>query len=277
MRSYAHDGLVFEVKDEGPEDGFPVLFLHGFPQDSTSWDGVVEPLHRLGFRTLAPNLRGFSPGARPKRVKQYVLAKLVADAIALLDAAEVQQAHVVGHDWGGYVTWALASAHPDRVRTVTILSTPHPGAMRAAALRSRQLFRSWYMSLIQIPWLSDQLLEPPAGPGWRALVRGLPPHQAQHYAERLRQPGALPAALNLYRALPRDVIRPSLKIRRVAVPTLYLWGERDPALGRFAAEATAEFVTGEYRFTILPGVGHWLPERVPEVVVDAVTDFWATY
>lgn len=275
MRSYAHEGLVFEVNDEGPEDGFPVLFLHGFPQDATSWDGVVDPLHEHGFRTLAPNLRGFSPGARPKRRRTYVAAKTVGDALALLDAAEVEQAHVVGHDMGGYVAWHLASAHPERVRTVTSLSTPHPAAMSSVALRSTQGLRSTYMLLFQLPWLPDHLLDPPNSTGWRTFVRGLPPHQAQHYAERLRQPGALSAALNWYRALPRDIVRPSLRIRRITVPTLYLWGELDPALGRAAAEATAEFVAAPYRFVTLPRTGHWIPERAPEAVTEELLDFWS--
>lgn len=274
MRTYTHDRLVFEVKDEGPEDGFPVLLLHGFPQDSTCWDGVVEPLHERGFRTLAPNLRGYSPGARPRGRKQYVAAKTVGDAVALLDAAGVEQAHVVGHDMGGYVSWHLASAHPERVKTVTSLSTPHPAAIRAVALRSTQGLRSFYMALFQLPWLPLQLLDPPKGAGWRAFVRGLPPHQAQHYAERLRQPGALAAALNWYRALPKDLLRPSLRIGRTPVPTLYVWGEHDPALGRAAAEATGQFVKSEYRFTVLPHVGHWIPERAPETVAEELLSFW---
>ena len=138
MRSYAHDRLVFEVKDEGPEDGQPVVFLHGFPQDSTSWDAVVEPLHERGYRTLAPNQRGYSPSARPRGARNYRWASLAGDVVALLDAAGVDTAHVVGHDWGGAVAWCLASEHSDRVRTVTSLSTPHPGALRSASLRKKR-------------------------------------------------------------------------------------------------------------------------------------------
>ncbi|MEI2715654.1 MAG: alpha/beta hydrolase [Candidatus Nanopelagicales bacterium] len=271
MRTYAHDGLVFDVKDEGPEDGYPVVFLHGFPQDSTAWDSVVEPIQEQGYRTLAPNLRGYSPAARPTAAKDYVSARTAADAIALLDAIEADDAHIVGHDWGGFVAWAVASEYPDRVRTVSVLSTPHPAAMKHAMITSTQGLRSWYMGMFQLPWISERILDPD-GPAWRALMRGLPPHQAAHYTDRMRQPGALSAALNWYRAMPRDMIRPSLKMHRITVPTAYIWGERDPALGRAGAEATADYVTGDYIFTQLQGIGHWIPETAPDAVVEGLLD-----
>ncbi len=274
MRSFAHDRLVFEVKDEGPEDGTPVVLLHGFPQDATCWDGIVDPLHDQGYRTLAPNQRGYSPAARPPRARDYTRAATAGDVVALLDAAGVERAHIVGHDWGGVVAWSVASAYPERVRTVTSLSTPHPGAIRAVALRSTQLLNSWYMGLFQMRWASEQMLHP-GGPLWRALLKGLPKHQARHYTDRMEQPGALSAALNWYRVLPRELVRPSLRVRRIRVPALYVWGDRDPALGRAAAVATSDFVSEDYTFTILRGVGHWIPERAADQVVDSLLEFWS--
>lgn len=273
METYVRDGLIFDVRDEGPEDGIPVVLLHGFPQDSTCWDGVVEPLHAAGYRTLAPDQRGYSSRARPTRVRAYRQAELVEDVAELMDAAGAQKAHIVGHDFGGFVAWAFASKYPDRCLTLTSLSTPHPGAFRSVMLRSTQLLKSWYMGLFQVPRLSEAVLRP-GGPAWHALTTGLPPHQAQHYAELLSSPGALSAALNWYRALPRDMIRPSVPLRRIITPTLFLWGERDPALGRAAAEATGGFVRGNYTFTILPRVGHWIPETAAETVSDSLLAFW---
>jgi pimeloyl-ACP methyl ester carboxylesterase len=274
MDSFVRDGLIFDVRDEGPENGIAVVLLHGFPQDSTSWDSVVEPLHAAGYRTLAPDQRGYSPRARPTRIKAYRQSELVDDVAALLDAAGLDRAHVVGHDWGGIVAWAFASKYPDRCLTLTSLSTPHPGAFRSVAFSSTQLLKSWYMAMFQVPKLSEAILRP-GGPAWQALVTGLPPHQAQHYAELLRGPGALSAALNWYRALPRDLVHPSVPIHRIATPTLYVWGERDPALGRAAAEATGGFVTGQYTFTILPRVGHWIPETASAKVSNALLSFWS--
>lgn len=263
---------MFDVKDEGPEDGEVVALLHGFPQDSTCWDGIVGPLHEAGFRTLAPNQRGYSPRAMPKGASSYRRAELVADAAAMLDAAGVAKAHVVGHDWGGSVAWYFASMLPDRCRSLTSLSTPHPGAFASVAFKSTQALKSWYMGLFQVPRVSEAILRP-GGPAWRALTTGLPPHQAERYAENMSRPGALTAGLNWYRALPVDMIRPSVKARRVVVPTLYLWGEYDPALGRAAAEATADFVAGDYRFHVLEGVGHWVPETGAQEVVERLVPF----
>jgi pimeloyl-ACP methyl ester carboxylesterase len=274
MRSFAHDRLVFEIKDEGPEDGIPVVLLHGFPQDSTAWDAIVGPLHAAGYRTLAPNQRGYSPAARPEKKKAYSWSALAGDVIALLDAAGVDKAHIVGHDWGGSVAWCVASEYPERVRTVAVLSTPHPGALAKVALRSTQLLNSWYMGLFQVPWASEQLLHP-GGPLWKAMMKGLPAHQAQHYTERMEQPGALTAALNWYRVLPRELVRPSLKVRKIRVPSLYIWGDRDPALGRAAATATEEFVEDDYTFVILREIGHWIPETAPDRVVESLLEFWS--
>ena len=273
MRSFSHDRLVFEVKDEGPEDGIPVVLLHGFPQDATSWDGVVGPLQKAGYRTLAMNQRGYSPDARPNGAANYSSARLVDDAVALLDAASIDEAHIVGHDWGGAVAWLLASEYPERVNTLTVLSTPHPAAMRAVALRSTQLLSSWYMAVFQLRWTSEQILHP-GGPLWRTLMRGLPRHQAQHYTERMQLPGALTAALNWYRALPRELVRPTVRVHRIKQPTLYIWGDRDPALGRAAAVATGDFVSGDYTFVILKGVGHWIPETAAAPVVSRILEFW---
>lgn len=273
MRHFSRAGLHFDVRDEGPENGPAVLLLHGFPQDATAWDQIVTPLHDRGYRTLAPDLRGYSPGARPAGRRAYQRVELQRDSLALLDAAEVEHAHVVGHDFGGLLAWDLGANAPARVRSVTSLSTPHPAAMAWAVRHGDQALRSWYMLMIQLPRLPEYLLRP-GTVAWQALTRGLPRHQAQHYAERMRQPGALTAALSWYRALPRDLKHPSTPVRRVHTPTLYLWGQRDPALGRDAAEATARYVAGPYRFVELPGVGHWLPETAAGQVTDGLLSFW---
>ena len=133
MDTFRRDGLTFDVRDGGPTEGDPVVLLHGFPQDSTAWDHVAPGLHRHGLRTLAPDQRGYSPMARPRGPRAATgCARPTADVLALLDAAGLGSAHVVGHDWGGIVGWALAAWHPERVRTLTALSVPHPAAMARA-------------------------------------------------------------------------------------------------------------------------------------------------
>ena len=266
-RTVADQQLTFDVTDGGPPDAAEVaVLLHGFPQDRTSWNAVAAGLHAAGVRTLAPDQRGYSPRARPGGRSAYRLSELVADVVALVDAAGLQRVHVVGHDWGGAVAWALAARHPDRVASLTVLSTPHPRAMMQAVRHSTQGLKSWYMLLFQLPLLPEALLAPTLE---RSLTRsGLSAASARHSAELMRA-GALGPALGWYRALPASLREKAA--RRVTVPTTYVWGSRDFALGRTAAEATADGVTGPYRFVELDA-GHWLPEERADDVVAAVLE-----
>ena len=269
MDDFFRDGLTFDVRDAGPADGEPVVLLHGFPQDSRSWDRLAPVLHGAGLRTLAPDQRGYSPMARPRGRAAYQARELVADVLALLDAAGLDRAHVVGHDWGGALVWALGAWHPDRVRTLTVLSVPHPGAMATAMLTSDQGLRSTYMAAFQVPFLPEQaLLARGAAPLRRMLRRsGLPDSLAEHYVSRMREPGALTAALNWYRALPWHARDP---VGRVRVPTLHVWSTEDTFLGRAATEATARFCGEAYRLEVLEGVPHWIPELAAEQVGELV-------
>jgi pimeloyl-ACP methyl ester carboxylesterase len=264
MNRFEHAGLTFDVRDGGPESGEPVLLLHGFPQDSSSWSGVEPVLHAAGLRTLALDQRGYSPGARPPRRADYRTELLVGDVLALLDAAGLASAHVVGHDWGGAIAWQVAGLHPQRVRSLTVLSTPHPGAFLPAVRSSTQGLRSWYMLFFQLPWIPEVALR-------RTLVplmerTGLPREFAQHNAERMREPGALTGALNWYRGLPHGLRGP---LPVCPVPTTYIWGRRDTFLTRRAAELTAAQVTGPYRFVDLDG-DHWLTENHPKEVGELI-------
>jgi len=263
---FERSGLVFPVQDHGPADGPAVVLLHGFPQDASSWDRVVPHLTEQGFRVLVPTQRGYAATARPLRRSDYRMHELVADVVALLDAASLDRVHLVGHDWGGGVAWSFAGALPSRVHTLTALSTPHPGAMADAMLHSSQALKSWYMAVFRLPWLPEQILP-------RTLAKaladgGMPKADATRYAAAMTEPGALTAALNWYRGL--QVIG-ARNAAAVSVPTTYVWGDRDIALGRFAAEHTAEHVTADYRFVPLRA-GHWLPETRAEQVAQAILD-----
>ncbi|MFW3171457.1 alpha/beta fold hydrolase [Geodermatophilus sp. CPCC 206100] len=263
MDGFRRDGMVFDVRDGGPRNGAPVVLLHGFPQDAAAWTAVSTDLHAAGLRTLAPDQRGYSPSARPTARSAYRLRELTGDVLALLDEAGLDSAHVVGHDWGGVVGWAMAAWHPDRVRTLTALSVPHPAAMAKALVTSDQLLRSYYMGLFQVPFLPERLLLVAGGePLRRLFLRSeLPRDVCEHYVRRMREPGALAAAISWYRALPSY---PRDPVGTVRVPTLHLWSDRDAFLGRTATEETARFVDAPYRLEVLAGVTHWIPELAPE-------------
>jgi pimeloyl-ACP methyl ester carboxylesterase len=258
MRLRGHD---FDVRVQG--DGEPVVLLHGFPQHAGSWGQVAPALAEAGYRAVALDQRGYSPGARPTGRRPYVLAEAAADVLALLDALGADRAHVVGHDWGGAVGWRLAATAPDRLRTLTSVSTPHPRALVRSLLTSDQALRSWYMALFQLPVLPERLLLAADGRLLRSMLRGTGDLK-RDYVDRMRGAGALTAALNWYRAMPFDPGTGG----PVSTPTLYVWGARDPALGPAAAAATARYVTGPYTFVRLPDAGHWIPEREPRALLD---------
>jgi pimeloyl-ACP methyl ester carboxylesterase len=273
MDSYTRAGLTFDVVDEGPADGEAVILLHGFPETSASWRRVVPGLVAAGYRVLAPDQRGYSPRARPLGRRAYALPELVGDVLALADFAGAPRFHLVGHDWGGAVAWGVATDHADRLRTLTVLSTPHPQAMQRAFVSSTQGLKSWYMLLFQIPVVPERLLLAADGRAFRRAMEGsgLPAADMTRYLAVLSAPGALTAALNWYRALPFSVAG-AARPAPVAVPTTYVWSTGDVALGRKAAELTRRYVSGAYRFEILDGVSHWIPEQAPDDVIRLFLD-----
>lgn len=267
MDSFTRDGLRFSVGDHGPGTGDVVVCLHGFPQGPEAYDAVVPLLVAGGLRVLVPEQRGYGERARPRRRRDYALPELVADVVALLDAgAPGRRVHLVGHDWGGVVAWAVAAGHPERLASLTVLSQAHPAAYRNAVTSSSQGLRSSYVGFFQLPVLPERLLLARGGALLAASLRrsGLPADLAAGYARRHRVPGSLRGALSWYRALPHA--RP---VGVVDVPTTYLHGRRDPFYADAAVTGTADHVRGPYRRLTLE-TGHWVPELAPGAVAEAV-------
>ncbi|NLU84617.1 alpha/beta fold hydrolase [Rhodococcus sp. HNM0569] len=262
LDSYERDGLRFDVRDSGPASGPTVVLLHGFPQDSRSWDAVAERLGAKGFRTVAPDQRGYSDGARPRRRRDYTLDRLAADVVALIDRIGSGPVHLVGHDWGAAVAWAVAADHPDKVRTLTAVSVPHPAAFAKAAATSTQGLKSWYMLAFQVPWLPERLLGRPDTAAWALGRTGQQPDAAARDADAMRDRSRARGALAWYRALPfasRGAMR-----ARVQAPTLMVWSDGDTAVGRQGPERTAAYVDGPFHLEVLRGVSHWIPDEAPE-------------
>ena len=261
MERFTNAAFSFEVSDTGGAgDAGVVILLHGFPQDRRCWDGVTPALVADGYRVLAPDLRGYSPGARPVARSAYRNSQLAADVLALADAAGADRFHLAGHDWGAALAWYVAGRRPGRVTSLAALSVPHPQAFAQAMVTGSQAARSWYMAAWQLPWLPERALGSRDGRALRdMLVRsGLDPATADRYAARARDPATLRGPLNWYRAMPFSVREPAGPIR---VPTMFAWGNRDRFVSRAAAELCGRYVTGPYRFAELDGASHWLPEQ----------------
>jgi pimeloyl-ACP methyl ester carboxylesterase len=258
-------GFTFDTRVAGPPGGRVVLLLHGFPESSRSWDAQLQALAEAGYRAVAFDQRGYSPGARPPNVDAYRMGELVGDCVAVTNSLGVDHVDLVGHDWGGAVAWQMAARHPERVRSLAVASTPHPAAFRAALAdaEGEQAHRSWYMAWFQTPEEPERALLENDAAALRGLYTGLPQDAVEEYVHLFQQPGALTAALNWYRAAVPDL---TTEIGPITMPTLYVWSTNDLALGREAAEATAAYVEGPYRFEVLEGVSHWIPEEVPETL-----------
>lgn len=271
-------GYTFSARAAGPEDGRLVLLLHGFPQSSHQWRHQLATLSEAGYRAVAPDLRGYCATARPEGVEHYALRPLLADVLAMADDIGGHQVDVVGHDWGAYLAWQLAARYPERLRTLTAVSVPHPTAFFDVILHggADQAARSAYIAFFRQEGVPEKTLLANNGAGLRAALvsTGLPDEEADVYVARMLEPGALTAALSWYRAVsPKD----AEGMGPITTPTLYLWSDKDVAIGREAAEATARYVEGPYRFEVLAGVNHWITEVAPAELDRLLLDHLAAW
>jgi len=250
-------------------DGDAVILLHGFPQSSASWIPVATELASRGYRVVAVDQRGYSPGARPDGIDAYTIDKLIGDVLGVADALGFERFHLAGHDWGSAVGWSVALSAPERILSWSGLSVPHPFAF-AEAVRSDpdQRSRSKYFLLFRLPWLPEQLL---GFNGQRILYSVMyhlmPAEHAVEYRAIVSEPGAMTAVLNYYRAMGRGAglaAGPETEL-----PVLFLWGNRDPAIGRRGVELQAQYLKGPSAFIEIDG-GHWLLERNADETVPAI-------
>jgi pimeloyl-ACP methyl ester carboxylesterase len=257
-------GLTFTVDAAGPTEGPLVLLLHGFPESRHSWREALPELAKAGYRAVAPDQRGYSPGARPDPadLSNYAFDKLVNDALEIAAAAgyEGKRFHLVGHDWGGQVSWGVANAHPERLASLTVLSRPHPLSFRRALQdpNGDQKHRSRHHGKFLEAETGRLLTEDNA----RRLREGLFGQDVskgaiEDHVSVLGSREAIEAALAWYRSnkgLSGD-------FGPIKVPTLYLWGDADATVGPDAAKGTGEFVTAAYAMEVLPGVGHFVMDQ----------------
>jgi pimeloyl-ACP methyl ester carboxylesterase len=267
------NGFVFDAVADGPEDGRLVVLLHGFPQTSWCWRQVMPVLAQAGMRVVAPDQRGYSPGARPADTSSYAMGHLVSDVVGMLDALGAASADVVGHDWGAAVAWQVAGAHPARVRTLTAVSVPHPLAfLEALRTDEDQRERSQYMRFFQQEGVAEDTLLADNATALRAVFG--PVQDVDRYVEHMQEPGALTAALRWYRAQDLSAVQQAVP---TTVPTLYVWSDADVALGPVGAHGTAAHVTGPYRFEVLHGISHWVPDEAPGQLAGWLLEHLATH
>ena len=267
------NGYEFRARVAGRSgDAATVILLHGFPVTSAMWEPMIMPLANAGYRVIAFDQRGYSPGARPDTAGAYVIANLVSDVIAIADAVGVEKFHLIGHDWGSAVGWGIVLLHPDRVLSWTGLSIAHPAAF-ADALENDpdQQSRSSYFALFTMPLVPEALFTFNNLFVLRVLYSTMSAMEQEEYQTVFVEPGALTSALNWYRAMGESFgISPEL-VNETSTPTLFIWGNRDEAVGRTAIESQKKYMTGFYHEIELDA-DHWLMSTHADEVTTAVLE-----
>lgn len=256
LEFYQRDDLTFDVIDSGPLDGKPFVLLHGFPETNKSWKESSELLNAQGYRTYAVNQRGYSLGAQPKGRAAYRSSYLVEDINALLDIIQ-QPVYLVGHDWGAVVAWEVAQRYPDKIQHLVTISVPHKAAFMRSMLSSNQLLKSYYIGLFQLPKIPELLFKQFSKIGESLLKNtGMTEQQLQDFRQDIVKENRISSAINWYRALPyssnKNLTKP------VKVPTLFIWGKHDTAIGKRGVELNHYYVNAPYKEIIMDAT-HWIP------------------
>jgi epoxide hydrolase 4 len=279
-RWFDTNGLRLHALEAGAPGGPLVILLHGFPEFSYAWRHQIAPLAAAGFHVVAPDQRGYARSDKPPGVASYALDLLVGDILGIADAVGAARFSVAGHDWGAAVAWWLAMHHRDRIGRLCVLNGTHPLVLeRLMRSHPRQLARSWYMFMFQLPWLPERLLSARgAALAARTLRRTSRPGtfdeaDLARYREAWAQPGAWTAMLNWYRAAGRRYARVRAPVR-VAMPTTILWGAQDHFLEPAGAEGSLALCE-QGRLVRFPNATHWLHLEEPGAVTDQLLQWLA--
>jgi epoxide hydrolase 4 len=262
---------------EGPR---PLILLHGFPENWSTWSNQVDALAGAGYHLVMPDMRGYGDSDGPRERSAYAVPKLVEDVRAIAGSSGAPRVTLIGHDWGGVVAWAFARTYPDLLDRLIVLNAPHPRRFAEEVRRGRQAIRSLYALFFQIPYLPERILSAADLLLVRRMFRSasgrgaaVTEEQLESYLAGLRKVNGLRHPLDYYRANWR---RAAEYPRRDPIqrPTLVLWGERDPALGPSLLDGLERYVA-DLTVVRFPEVGHWIQNEAPDGVNRAILDFLA--
>jgi pimeloyl-ACP methyl ester carboxylesterase len=274
------NGLNMRVARAGQGNRPLMVMLHGFPECWYSWRHQMRAFSGA-FDCVAPEMRGYGETDAPVGVSNYAIDKLVDDVAGLIQALGRERAIVVGHDWGGAIAWATAMIRPEAVERLIVMNCPHPAKFRAN-LRSnfRQIRRSWYMFFFQLPWLPEALMRARGLSAVEAAMRqnavnkdAFSNEDLAHFRAAFARPYSMTAAINYYRALMRGGFSPPWMERKIAAPTLLIWGEQDFALGKELTYGMDGLFTGPFHTCYIADSGHWVQQERPEAVNRHLAEF----
>jgi pimeloyl-ACP methyl ester carboxylesterase len=277
LRSHAVDvgDLELHVVEAGPEDGPLVVLLHGFPEFWYAWHGPLARLAAAGFRAVAPDQRGYNASDKPTGVEAYRVEHLAGDISGLIRALGYDQAYVAGHDWGGGVAWYLAIRHPERVRKLLIIDTPHP---KAFYFETEEQSTSWYRVFFQIPWLPEWVSRVA---NWRMLANALretsrpgtfPEEEMDLYRSAWDRDGAFSSMVNWYRAAFRHPFQEEGELR-VRIPTLVVLAADDAYIPSDLTRQSLRYLDDGQLLELGEGT-HWVMQEEPERIGRILIDFF---
>jgi pimeloyl-ACP methyl ester carboxylesterase len=274
-RTIEANGLSFIIDETGTGDAV-ALCLHGFPESRHSWRFQLPLLASLGWRAVAPDLRGYGDSSRPRATSAYRVENLTDDVAGIFDALGAKRRLLIAHDWGAIVAWVFAMRKLRDLDGLVIMNVPHPAVFAQEIHRkgSRQPGKSWYVAFFQLPWLPEAALTARRAEGVARAFRDMavdksrfPDADLEVYRANALKPGAMTAMINWYRANFASGLKPWSDAGQppIEVPTLMVWGEEDRALDIALTEGYGPYVR-DFTLERLPGVSHWVQQEAPEAV-----------
>lgn len=255
--------MHYVTMGEGPL----IVLLHGFPEFWYSWRYQIPFLANLGYTVVAPDLRGYNDTDKPR--KGYDAPNLLRDIEGLIKGLGQAKAIIVGHDWGGVLAWSFAIHYPQMTGRLIVMNAPHPQAMLREFRTLKQLRKSWYIFLFQLPWLPERMLLRNHASLIGRVLRGntvqkdaFPPEVIAKYQKAISKPGSMTAALNYYRHI--FLQRPEMS-SHISAPTLLIWGEQDVALGIELTHGLEQWIDN-IQVERIPDSGHWVQQEQPDKV-----------
>lgn len=269
------NGVALNVIQAGPEDGKPVILLHGFPEFWYGWRHQIDHLAWKGLRVWVPDQRGYNLSDKPEIIFDYRIDELVMDIVGLIKATGAEKVSIAGHDWGATVAWWLALRHPELIDKLAILNVPHPRVyQRQIKSNINQIFRSLYAGFFQFPVLPERFLKVGDGRAMAAAIRNsarqgsFTDEDLEHYRKAWAEPYAIRSMLNWYRAYTRHTPEPP-KSWRVTVPTLIIWGKNDMSLSNDLVEPSYDLCDNA-ELVWMERATHWVQhdekERVSQLL-----------
>ena len=261
--------LTFDCRILGNKKDDLVIFLHGFPESNFMWIELMKAVSPLGFYCVAPNMRGYSQGARPRGKKHYAIDKLSKDVMDIARYFEKEKFHLIGHDWGAAIGWKTVYENSKSILSWSALSVPHIKAFSYAITNDHdQKKKSQYIKTFQVPFLPEMNIRKNDFTFFKRLWKHSSKEEVEDYLSVFRNKKALTAAINYYRA--NNKILKANNIGDIAIPVLFIWGEHDIAIGSVGVAQSHQYMKGYYKFVKLD-TGHWLIQTKFDMIKEEIS------